>query len=86
MHFLKIFDSILHGSFQSAMIETRTLGPGQVMTWTGTGFMRVLEGDSITFVVDKLPKSMEYDIVIRYESQVCTKKLYSFSVYKFTYE
>ena len=52
------------------MIEIRTLSPGMIMTWTGTGFMRVMEGDSITFNIDNLPTSMEYDIIIRYESQV----------------
>ena len=52
------------------MIEVRTLSPGIIMTWTGTGFMRVMEGDSITFTVNNLPSSMEYDMIIRYESQV----------------
>ena len=44
--------------------------PGRDTTWTGPGFIRVSEGDSIEFTVDNLPMDMEYDIVIRYEPQV----------------
>ena len=43
---------------------------GKPVTWTGQGFMRATEGNSIEFIVDDIPKSMEYNIVIRYESQV----------------
>ena len=32
--------------------------------------MRVYEGDTLTFLVDDIPYSMNYDIVIRYETQV----------------
>ena len=44
--------------------------PGRENTWTGPGFMRVFEGDTLTFRVDDIPKSLEYDIFIRYEPQV----------------
>ena len=43
---------------------------GRPITWTGPGFMRVSEGDSLEFRVDNLASSMEYDIIIRYEPQV----------------
>ena len=43
---------------------------GRPVTWTGPGFMRVSEGDSLEFYVDDIATSMEYDIVIRYEPQV----------------
>lgn len=36
--------------------------------FTGTGFERVPENSEITFKVDNVPKSMPYDIVIRYHS------------------
>ena len=32
--------------------------------------MRVFEGDTLTFTVDDIPQSLEYDIFIRYEPQV----------------
>ncbi|XP_033744359.1 laminin subunit beta-2-like [Pecten maximus] len=34
--------------------------------WTGQGFMRVSEGDSIEFTVNNIDFPMDYDIVIRY--------------------
>ena len=44
--------------------------PGRRVTWTGPGFMRVSEGDSLIFEIPDIPMSMEYEIVIRYEAQV----------------
>ncbi len=32
--------------------------------------MRMSEGDSLTFTVDDIPMSMDYDIIVRYEPQV----------------
>jgi len=32
--------------------------------------MRIAEGSSIEFVIDEIPVSMDYDIIIRYETQV----------------
>ncbi|KAF6030638.1 LanB1 [Bugula neritina] len=43
---------------------------GQTITWTGPGFMRVYEKDSIIFTVDDIPYAMSYDIIIRYETQM----------------
>lgn len=48
----------------------REIVPNYPVTWTGPGFMRVYEGDTLTFLVDDIPYSMNYDIVIRYENQV----------------
>lgn len=40
---------------------------GRNNTWTGTGFMRVLEGSTLNFTIGDIRKSMEYDIIVRYE-------------------
>lgn len=40
---------------------------GRNSTWTGTGFMKALEGSMLNFTIDDVRKSLLYDIVIRYE-------------------
>ena len=55
---------------QNTQVIIREPIPGRDNTWTGPGFMRVFEGDTLTFRVDDIPKSLEYDIFIRYEPQV----------------
>uniref|UniRef100_A0A0K0EAE9 Laminin subunit beta-1 n=1 Tax=Strongyloides stercoralis TaxID=6248 RepID=A0A0K0EAE9_STRER len=37
--------------------------------WTGTGYTRVREGTTLDFTVDGIQKSMDYNVVIRYESE-----------------
>jgi len=37
------------------------------VTWTGDGFLMVQEDNKITFTVYNLPRSMQYDLVLRYQ-------------------
>jgi len=48
----------------------REVVPDRPVTWTGPGFMRIMEGSSLEFVIDEIPVSMDYDIIVRYETQV----------------
>lgn len=43
---------------------------GRNTTWTGTGYVRVFEKSSLDFTIDDIMKSMEYDIVVRYEPEI----------------
>ncbi|XP_020296125.1 laminin subunit beta-1-like [Pseudomyrmex gracilis] len=40
---------------------------GRNNTWTGTGFMKALEGSMLNFTIDDIRRSMWYDVIIRYE-------------------
>ncbi|XP_026326893.1 laminin subunit beta-1 isoform X2 [Hyposmocoma kahamanoa] len=42
---------------------------GRKETWTGPGFMKLPEGSTIVFIVNNLKRSMNYNVLIRYEPQ-----------------
>ena len=48
------------------------------VSWTGDGFLMVQEDNSITFYVRDLPTSMNYNLVLRYQTNV--KYLYVYYV------
>ena len=39
-------------------------------TWTGPGFIRAHEGTELKFTIDDIPKTMNYDVQIRYSPQI----------------
>ena len=40
------------------------------ISWTGSGFLRITEGGQIQIIVDNIPVSGDYEIVLRYEPLV----------------
>ncbi|XP_055788480.1 laminin subunit beta-2-like [Salvelinus fontinalis] len=65
-----IYEAELAMLGQGCSVEQREHQPGRPTTWTGTGFAKVPEGSSLDFSINIIPYSMEYDLLIRYESQM----------------
>ncbi|XP_070829105.1 LOW QUALITY PROTEIN: laminin subunit beta-4 [Chaetodon trifascialis] len=65
---------------QALQIIPRQRTAGQPITWTGMGFVRVLQGAGLRFTVDNLPSSMDYQLVIRYEPETPSDWLASVSI------
>ncbi|CAL8324931.1 unnamed protein product [Merluccius merluccius] len=67
-HFL--YEAELAKMGQGCRVESREHQPGRPPSWTGMGFARVSQGGSLEFSITDVPYSMEYDILLRYESQL----------------
>ncbi|XP_061578256.1 laminin subunit beta-4 [Cololabis saira] len=50
-------------------IIPRKRWPGQPVTWTGLGLVRVFAGAGLLFTVDNLPVSKDYQLIIHYEPE-----------------
>lgn len=59
---------------QALQIIPRQRTAGQPITWTGQGLVRVLDGAGLRFIVDNLPSSTDYQLMIRYEQEVRTAR------------
>lgn len=51
-------------------VVERLVTPGETPSWTGSGFVRLREGQALEFLVASVPKAMDYDLLLRLEPQV----------------
>lgn len=54
----------------NAKVYVREPIQGGPSYWTGPGYMKVMEGDSIELTIDSVPFSTFYDLVIRYDPRM----------------
>uniref|UniRef100_A0A3Q2YST7 Laminin, beta 2 (laminin S) n=1 Tax=Hippocampus comes TaxID=109280 RepID=A0A3Q2YST7_HIPCM len=65
-----LYEAELAKMGQGCTLEAREHQQGRPATWTGIGFARIPEGGTLEFIISNIPYSMEYDLLIRYESQM----------------
>uniref|UniRef100_A0A673C8J1 Laminin subunit beta-2-like n=1 Tax=Sphaeramia orbicularis TaxID=375764 RepID=A0A673C8J1_9TELE len=65
-----LYEAELAKMGQGCALEVREHQQGRPASWTGLGFARVPEGGTLEFLITNIPYSMEYDLLIRYESQM----------------
>lgn len=54
--------------FQNCQVVIREpYRDGRNSTWTGTGFMKALEGSMLNFTIDDIRRTTWYDVILRYE-------------------
>uniref|UniRef100_A0A3B5B749 Laminin subunit beta 2 n=1 Tax=Stegastes partitus TaxID=144197 RepID=A0A3B5B749_9TELE len=69
-YFFMALDHFLYEAEAGSVLETREHQPGRPASWTGLGFARVPEGGTLELVISDVPYSMEYDLLVRYETQM----------------
>ncbi|XP_063992157.1 laminin subunit beta-1 isoform X3 [Diachasmimorpha longicaudata] len=63
-----IYEGELAGGSDNCQVVIREpYRDGRNNTWTGTGFMKAVEGSTMNFTIDDIRRSMWYDIIVRYE-------------------
>uniref|UniRef100_A0A8D2JSJ1 Laminin subunit beta-1 n=1 Tax=Sciurus vulgaris TaxID=55149 RepID=A0A8D2JSJ1_SCIVU len=60
---------VTFGQVPAVHVVFRELVPGNLVTWTGPGFARVLPGAGLRFAVNNIPFPMDFTIAVRYETQ-----------------
>ncbi|KAM5292015.1 laminin subunit beta-2 [Ctenodactylus gundi] len=51
-------------------VVERLAATRETPSWTGPGFVRLREGQTLEFLVSSLPRAMDYDLLLRFEPQV----------------
>lgn len=51
-------------------VVERLATPSGTPSWTGRGFVRLQEGQTLEFLVAAVPRAMDYDLLLRLEPQV----------------
>ncbi|CAB0007669.1 unnamed protein product [Nesidiocoris tenuis] len=49
------------------MVDVHEFPKNRTPTWTGRGYMRVYDTSTLEFEIDDLPKSMNYQMIVRYD-------------------
>ncbi|XP_053114353.1 laminin subunit beta-4 isoform X2 [Hemicordylus capensis] len=62
-------DSVLFGRTSGLDIVIKEPIPGRPVTWSGPGFVRVLNGAGLRFMINNIPFLMDFNFIIRYEPE-----------------
>lgn len=65
-----IFEGEFGKGSGNAKVYVREPVQGGVSYWTGPGYMKIMEGDSVEFTINNIPFSTFYDFVIRYDPRM----------------
>lgn len=72
-HFVPLIDfmryegEVAKGSPDTTVVEREPYGSQS--SWTGTGFVRVLDKSTLEFDITDVPQTLDYDLLVKYEPQ-----------------